>query len=133
MVKVLGYMGLQYENLYKNDEASVLMRRSLYKEDTNVLAYYVVKTILLYNDTLLIRWCLKENLNLLNFRKSTGSVLSFVEFIKKNHNDTQLLYNIKCVEDFNRQMNEGRMSKMKIEMKDPENEYNGVNGLNKKN
>ena len=36
-------MGLQYENLFKNDEASVLMRRSLYKEDTNVLAYYVIK------------------------------------------------------------------------------------------
>ncbi len=117
MVKVLGYMGLQYENLFKNDEASVLMRRSLYKEDTNVLAYYVIKTILLYNDTLLVRWCLKENLNLLNFRKATGSVISFVDFIKKNHNDTQLLYDIKCLEGFNKQMNEGRMSKMKIEMR----------------
>jgi len=117
MVKVLGFMGLQYENLYKNDEASVLMRRSLFKEDTNVLAYYVIKTILLYNDTMLIRWCLNENVNLLNFRKTTGAVLSFVNFIKKYHDDTQLLYDIKCLEDFNKKMNEGRMTKTKIEIK----------------
>ena len=41
-------MGLNYSSLYKTDSSSVTYRKLLYKEDTNVLCYYIIKTILLF-------------------------------------------------------------------------------------
>ena len=41
-VKILNYMSLVYENLYKDDEISKNFRNILYKEETNVFAYYIL-------------------------------------------------------------------------------------------
>ena len=47
-VKVLDYMGLTYRNLIQKDEISKGLRELHYKENTNILAYYVIKCVLLY-------------------------------------------------------------------------------------
>ena len=49
MIKMLHFMGLRYQNLYKVDAVSSSFRKILYKEDTNVLSYYVIKTITRYD------------------------------------------------------------------------------------
>ena len=50
MIKILDFMGLTYRNLYDNDNISNSIRRYLFKEKTNVFAYYIIKNVLLYNN-----------------------------------------------------------------------------------
>ena len=70
MVKILHFMGLRYENLYKVDAVSTSFRKVLYKEDTNVLSYYILKTILLFNNDEFLRWCFMYNNNIVRFDKT---------------------------------------------------------------
>jgi hypothetical protein len=43
LIKVLDFMGIQYKDLCCNNSKSIMMKETLYKENTNVLAYYVIK------------------------------------------------------------------------------------------
>ena len=70
MVKVLDFMDLEYNLLIKKKTHADSIRRTLYKENTNVLAYYIVTTILMnsYEDFLL--WCKINNDTFLQFKKT---------------------------------------------------------------
>jgi hypothetical protein len=94
LVKILDYMGLNYKNLYLNDINSKTLRENLYKEKTNVLAYYVIKTILLNNYTGFLSWCDKNNLALIAFKKTVTNQNNFCEFISKNYKKKSMLENI---------------------------------------
>lgn len=94
LVKILDYMGLDYKNLYSTDSQSKTMRENLYKEKTNVLAYYVLKTILLNNYTDFLLWCDKNNLSLISFKKTFTNQNKFCEFIFKNYKKKNMLENI---------------------------------------
>ena len=86
MVKVLDFMGLTYKDLYKKTSISENMRKTLYKEDTNVLSYYIITLILLNNYQGFLGWCKKNNFSLLDFKKTIGNQEHFCNFIKKNYN-----------------------------------------------
>tara|TARA_B100000902_G_scaffold178778_1_gene172017 strand:+ start:188 stop:1450 length:1263 start_codon:yes stop_codon:yes gene_type:complete len=88
MIKILHFMGLRYENLFKADSISVSFRNILYKEDTNVLAYYIIKTILLFYHDDFLKWCLINNNNILKFDKIPQNLNKFYEFVKDNYNTT---------------------------------------------
>ena len=45
-------MGIYYSALYKNDNVSINSRKYLYKENTNIFAYYILKTIRVQMDEL---------------------------------------------------------------------------------
>ena len=46
MFKILDFMNMEYTNLYENNEDSENIRKTLYKENTSVLSYYVITLIL---------------------------------------------------------------------------------------
>jgi hypothetical protein len=69
LVKILGFMGLTYKDLYSQTHQSKILRDNLYKEKTNVLSYYVIKTILLNNYPSFLLWCQKNNI-------TTGCIVS---------------------------------------------------------
>jgi hypothetical protein len=48
-VKVLQYMGLNYNTLHQNGDEHQVLRDTLYKEKTSVLAYYVITLVLMAN------------------------------------------------------------------------------------
>ena len=85
MVKVLDFMGLTYSNLMSNDGISITSRKYLFKEDTNVFAYYIIKNILLYHHIDFVDWCRKNNNHLICFRKNSTNLNYFVDFIKNKH------------------------------------------------
>jgi hypothetical protein len=72
----------------------------LYKENTNVLAYYVIKTILLNNYGGFLGWCKSHNLSLLQFKKTIKNLKDFCLFIEKNYKTTDMLQNVKKTESF---------------------------------
>ena len=91
MNKVLRFMGLSYSQLYIKDEtANTIARRYLYREKTNVLAYYIVKTMLLFNHVDFLNWCDRNNgLSIIQFRNTRLNLMEFARFIEqkyKNHN-----------------------------------------------
>jgi hypothetical protein len=97
-VKVLNFMGLSYSNLYENTSDSKILRDTLYKEDTNVLAYYVITLTLLNSYQEFLSWCNLNNDKLLQFKNNTATVNKFCNFIGKKYKNANLLNGIKCAE-----------------------------------
>jgi hypothetical protein len=80
-VKVLDFMGLHYKNLHDKNNLSDRARKYLYKEKTNIFAYYVIKAILMFNAVPFMKWCKTNNDNILAFYRSKDNLMQFYRFI----------------------------------------------------
>jgi hypothetical protein len=98
MIKVLDFMDLSYENLYKKTIVSENLRKTLYKENTNVLSYYILTSILLNNYQDFLSWCNTNNILILNFKKTSKNVESYCRFIEKKYKSKNMLNRIECTE-----------------------------------
>ena len=110
-MKILKFMGLSYEHLYNNDNIS---RRYLYKEKSNIFAYYIMKAMLLYKCDDFLGWCKKHNkISILQFH----NLPAFYEFIEKHYKDSDFLEDlnkIKLLHMSNLLKNTMRMTLMQI-------------------
>ena len=113
MVKALDFMGLKYKDLYHKKHESKIMRSTLYKENTNVLAYYVIKTVMLNNYQSFLSWCKINNLSLLQFKKTVSNQSEFCRFIEKNYKTRSMLDNVDKIENFYAQVKEGSLTSNK--------------------
>jgi hypothetical protein len=77
MTKVLHHMNVKYSDIY--------IKSSNFKENTNVLSYYILKTILLSKWKLFIRWCKENNLNILCFSRTAEKQLYLCKYIKTHY------------------------------------------------
>jgi hypothetical protein len=100
MIKVLDFMDLNYKQLYQKGLKNEIARNNLYKEKTNILAYYIITFILLDNYGKFIEWCSNNNLSLLQFKKTLVNQMNFCKFISNNFRSKHLLDDIQCVELF---------------------------------
>jgi hypothetical protein len=100
MVKILNFMGLSYNMLYDNNIYTDNIRKTLYKENTNVLAYYIVTSILFTNYQDFLIWCDTNNTSLLQFKKTRVNLDRFCYFIGNKYKTKNLLTGIDCVEQF---------------------------------
>lgn len=98
LVKTLDFMGLNYKNLYSETNQSKVLRNTLYKEKSNVLSYYVIKTILINNYQGFLSWCKVNNFSLLQFKKTTTNQKEYCNFISKNYKTKMMLDNVKSSE-----------------------------------
>lgn len=97
--KLLDFMNLKYEHLWKQDKISESYRNILYKETTNVFSYYILKMVLLqFSDEFLI-WCNLNNTNTLNFDHNEILFDKFFKFINKHYKAKHLLKNISQMGD----------------------------------
>lgn len=85
--KVLQHYNMELSDLYKQNKVSIV-RRANYNENTQVIAYYVLKMIVLYNAKDFILWSSKHNGNSINFnhKPNANKEKQFVSFIKKRLN-----------------------------------------------
>ena len=99
-VKVLDFMGLKYEMLLSDDTIDYSLKQLYYKENTNVFAYYIAKMVLFYYREDFIIWCNKNNKkNVFNFTKTEENLDLFFDFLKSKIYGTDLLKDIKQMED----------------------------------
>ena len=56
-----------------------------FKEKTNILAYYVIKTILLNNYNGFLEWCKTHNFSILQFNKTNKNITDYCVFIENNY------------------------------------------------
>jgi hypothetical protein len=85
MIKTLNFMGLTYSDLYSSSQHSSVLRDNLYKENTNVLSYYIIKCILMNNYQGFLEWCKLNNFSLLQFKKTLSNQKEYCKFIEKNY------------------------------------------------
>ena len=56
-----------------------------FKEKTNALCYYIIKSVLLWNISEFTKWCKKNNYSSIEFTKTQKNQESFIELIKENY------------------------------------------------
>ena len=100
LVKVLRFMNMEYRNLYEKTDVAQNIRNTMYKEDTNILSYYVITLILIYNYQSFIGWCKTNNTSLLQFKKTSANQKSFCDFIEKKYKVSKMLKAIDCSDTF---------------------------------
>jgi hypothetical protein len=97
-VKILHFMGLTYEAMHSPSEYAKTLRTTLYKENTNVLSYYVIRMVLLANYQQTLAWCEEHNDLLLQFKKTVNNQRLFCEFIKQHYAHRRTLNGVNCVQ-----------------------------------
>lgn len=113
LIKVLDFMNIDYRNLYEKTDVSANLRTTLYKEDTNVLSYYVITTILIYNYQSFLHWCKTNNTSMLQFKKTTANLKGFCNFIEKKYKAPKILEAIDCTETFSKKIAKSNNNKSK--------------------
>jgi hypothetical protein len=89
LVKTLDFMGVTYTDLYSSS-----LKNSNYKEKSNILAYYIIKTILIHNFQDFLSWCQTHNTSLLQFNKEDNKQIKMCNFIEQKYMSNTLLNNI---------------------------------------
>jgi len=100
MIKALNFMGLNYNDLYSNTHNSIILRDNLYKENTHILSYYIIKCILMNNYQGFLSWCKSNNYSLIQFKKTQTNQLEYCKFIEKNYKIKSMLSGVKETEIF---------------------------------
>ena len=103
--KILNFLGISYQNLYETDNGSHIARENLYKEKTNVFAYYIVTAFLLDNYVNVMNWCNKNNLSCFKFNNSQRNLDLFYNLIEKSYKRNEFLKNLMCVSNYASKLN----------------------------
>ena len=95
-VKILDYMGLRYKDLYTG------YGKSIYKEKSNVLSYFILEMILVYNYPEFLLWCVKNNSeeHFIKFKKSEINQNNFCNFIEEKYKSKKMISDIVNMEYF---------------------------------
>ena len=90
---------MNYDMLYKNDKTSKYAK-ILYKENTNVFCYYIIKTIMLFYYDDFFKWSNLNNSNILKFDKRGVNLVRFYNFIEKKYRSEYFIESIHKMEIF---------------------------------
>ena len=120
LIKILKFMGLTYQDLYSNTSYSKSLRETLFKENTSILSYYVIKTILLFHYQDFLLWCSKYNISLFQFKKTRENQKEFCKFIEKHYKYSKFLEIVNKTDKLITKMNHSNKS----------NKLNHLNPLN---
>ena len=93
-IKILDFMGVNYQLLIADSDHSKKMIRSFYRENTNVFAYYVLTSVLLNNHDAFLSWCVKHNGPGLNMFRVKTTQSEFIELIESCYKKNELLQKI---------------------------------------
>ena len=97
-VKILDHFGLKYFNLYDNSNISRDMCKK-YKENTPILAYYILKPIQMFNLNKFVDWINKHNKGLFQFTHSKENINNYVLFFKENYANSSYISILKNIEE----------------------------------
>lgn len=97
LIRVLQFMGLRYGDLYKRCDTCQMLRQNMYREDTHVLAYYVITGIFMNDYVEFLSWCMSHNVNMYKFDTTPQNMHDFLALIESQHNCDFLTESIACV------------------------------------
>lgn len=85
--KMLKYMGLSYEMLYDSKHETYHLCEQLYRENSNIFAYYILSGVMMNDYYKFLLWCYNNNTNFFKFNTSTKCITSFIELLDKSYNN----------------------------------------------
>jgi hypothetical protein len=94
MRKVLRHMGITYHDLVYNKNE----RNKLFREKSNVLAYYIIHQIILYYWQDFLVWCHEHNrghLSVFEIDHNHRTLITFIEFIETRYNTDEFMKMVK--------------------------------------
>ena len=95
-VKLLRHFGMRYSD-FLNPGSNV---RDKYKERTEVFSYFILKSVLMFNYSKFIEWCIINNRGSLHFRNPETNILKYArELILAQYSEPLFLRAIEVVED----------------------------------
>jgi len=94
MIKVLNYMKIDYTQLTENSHIKKLQ----YKENTNILSYYVITCNLLFYYQDFLSWCQMNNKIIIEFTPTNENQIKMCEFIKEKYKMSSFLKAIQCIQ-----------------------------------
>ena len=94
--KILHHFGMSYTDLYTKSEGASFARLNRYKEDTPLLSYFFIKTLIVLHYPEFIHWCNTNNENPYMFTttdddKTYKKIEKFVDFIKEIYQSKTVL------------------------------------------
>ena len=103
----LFHQSMSMERLFSLMQASLIIDRittnTNYKEESNVLCYYVF-TAALFDDYLkFFEWCKKNNTSLFDFKKTKKNLRSFTELLISQSSSSQFRQSIQCIKQSNKE------------------------------
>ena len=98
LVKILHFMRLQYNDICIH--TNILHESIRYKEKSNVLSYYIIKTILLTTCNDFLRWSFQRNgkYTPFVFHQSPPNIVSFCRFLQDTYRSPMVLHFIEIYE-----------------------------------
>lgn len=96
-VKVLHHLNITYTQMYEKSSAADKVRQTRYKEKTQILSYYVLKSILMFDPNLFIEWCVKHNNRSLKFNSASHNIGRYCDLIRQQYQEPSF---INTVEQF---------------------------------
>ena len=109
-------------NSIKDKKSDPNISNFLYKENTNVFAYYIITNILMNNYEKYINYCLDNNSSLFLHNKNANLL---GHYIKKNYNKNMLIYNLelslKVLDDCIKQNNQFGIMSCRMSIADLQN------------
>jgi hypothetical protein len=94
--KVLKHSGLTYEDIATGSKERVA---TLYKEETSLFSYYIVKSILLFFANDFVEWTMIHNRGSFNFQKTQQNVDAYIRFIQQHSVQPKYIKTMKMAEE----------------------------------
>ena len=96
--KILDFMGIEYPQLWGKDAKSIEKRNKKYRENTNVMAYFIFKSAFFYKINDFVEWCIENNNNSLNFNGKND--VKFFKTLLKIYNQGDYIVTIENMKKF---------------------------------
>ena len=95
--KVLHYNQMSYVDLYVTSSGAKQRR---YREESHVLSYYIIKSMLMFHKNTFISWCLHNNTKFLDFEKTSRNIDGFCEMIRHIYRSPRYVESITKTNDW---------------------------------
>jgi hypothetical protein len=93
-VKILHFFGIQYKDLFSEENIAI----EKYKESTQILSYYILKSISMVYINDFIEWCIDHNSNVLTFTNTEMIVDEYCDFFETHSQLSKYLEYVKIAE-----------------------------------
>lgn len=105
-------MGLTYDDLHGSEERSAYLRKNLYREKTNVFAYYVLTAVFMNNYFGFLQWCSDNNTAFMQFNGTHRNMEKFSKFIEDNYDNETFKSGLECVRKIGRRKRSKKSDKI---------------------
>jgi hypothetical protein len=113
-VKVLGFLKMNYHQLYSDIEP---IQKPKYRENTNILSYYILKSIYMVFIDDFFEWIVAKNGGSFPFLKTPENIKEYMKIIEERYKDPLFIKNIHIMEEwFYKQKNNNHLENKTLRM-----------------